>query len=304
MTTSPPPPETLAQYRALVGRADSAQERGDLEAALALYTEAWHWASSQGNPELADRALCNRCSPAIELGAWEESAQQMRAVLLRSTDSETRLKASYHLARSYELRKEYRKALFYARSARQHSTEIKQQLWEAASLNQTGNLLLAETQLPGAIEAYEQALSILSEGNDVWRARILDNLGYCRVLQGRLREGFALLFGSLRMLRRVGARRFELSTRLDLCFAYLEAGRYRKAMQHGEVALAYAEEFGDADALKNALYLLGEAANLTGETVRARELFGRLQREYYPGNHFISDFLLAVDVRKMVNLRA
>jgi tetratricopeptide (TPR) repeat protein len=300
----PAPSPALEPYRCLVGRADAAQNQGDLETALALYTDAWQWAAANGDAELVDRALCNRCSPAIELGAWEEPARELRGLLLRSTDSEARLKASYHLARAYELRKEYRKALFYARAARQHSAETQQQLWEAASLNQTGNLLLAETQLPAALEAYQQALAAMPEGNPVWRARVLDNLGYCRVLQGRLREGFTLLLRSLRTLRRLGARRFEVSTRLDLCFAYLEAGRYRRAVQHGEVALAAAEEFNDADSLKNALYLLGEAANLAGDSARARALFGRLQRDYFPDNRFVSDFLLAVDVRKMVNLRA
>jgi hypothetical protein len=68
--------------------------------------------------------------------------------------------------------------------------------------------------------------------------------------------------------------------------------------------LALAEEFADEEALKNTLYLLGEAVNLTGDAARARALFSRLQRDYFPRNGFIPDFLLAVDVRKLVNLRA
>lgn len=292
------------QYEELRQQADLAKERGDLDAALDWYTRAWEIARATGDRELTDRATCNRCFPAIELGEWEAPARDLREVLLRSAETEIQLMASYHLARGYELRKEYRKALFYARTARQHTQTVDQPLWSAASLNQLGNLLLAESQPEAALAAYHEALATMPAGNAVWRARVLDNLGYCRVLQGRLREGFSLLLDSLRTLRRLGARRFELSTRLDLCFAYLEAGRYRRAIAHGEAALALSEEFADDEALKNALYLLGDAVNLAGDAARARALFSRLQHDYFPRSGFIPDFLLAVDVRKMVNLRA
>lgn len=292
------------RYEQLRQRADLAKERGELDSALEWYTRAWEVARETGDRELTDRALCNRCMPAIELGEWDAPARELREVLLRSSEAEIRLMASYHLARGYELRKEYRKALFYARTARQHTQTVNQPLWSAASLNQLGNLLLAESQTDAALAAYHEALATMPSGNEVWRARVLDNLGYCRVLQGRIREGFSLLLASLRTLRRLGARRFEISTRLDLCFAYLEAGRYRRATVHGEAALALSEELGDGESLKNALYLLGEAVNLAGDSARARALFTRLQRDYFPRSGFIPDFLLAVDVRKMVNLRA
>jgi tetratricopeptide (TPR) repeat protein len=294
----------LERYEQLKRQAELARERGDLEAALAFSSEAWSVASAAGDSGRTDRALCDRAIPAIELGDWETPARDLREVLLRSSEAEVRMMASYHLARLHELRKETRKALFHARAARQYSQEFNQERWSAATLNQLGNLLLAESQTASAFEAYTAALLTMPPDNQVWYARVLDNLGYCCVLQGSLREGFSLLLKSLRTLRRLGARRYEISTRLDLCFTYLEAGRYNHAYRHGAVALQLADELADGDAVKNALYLLGEAANLSGQEDRARELFARLQHDFYPGRGFVTDFLLAVDVRQMVNLRA
>lgn len=56
--------------------------------------------------------------------------------------------------------------------------------------------------------------------------------------------------------------------------------------------------------MKNVLYLLGEAANLQGDFDLARSYFLRLQRDYYPNADYLPDFLLAIDVRKLVNLKA
>jgi Tfp pilus assembly protein PilF len=136
------------------------------------------------------------------------------------------------------------------------------------------------------------------------RARILDNLGYCSILQGRHRQGYTYLYQSLRLLRRFGAERYQISSRLDLCFAHLETGHYRHAWRHGVAALELAQRMGEPDSVKNALYLLGEVANLQGDLDLARSYFSRLQREFFPDASYLPGFLLAVDVRKLVNLHA
>ena len=174
-------------------------------------------------------------------------------MLLRSTDPETRLKACYHLARSYELRKEYRKALFYARAARQHSTEVQQQLWEAASLNQTGNLLLAETQLPAALEAYEQALGAMPaeircgrRGSSTTWATAASCRGGCT----RASRSSCAACGPCA----AWARGDSKSPRASICASPISrpgatTGRPSTAKSHSLLA----EEFSDADSLKNAL---------------------------------------------------
>ena len=123
-------------------------------------------------------------------------------------------------------------------------------------------------------------------------------------MRGHRRKGFELLYRSLRTLRRLGARREQVNAHVDLCYAHLDAGRLDSAIRHGQKGLALAEEFSDADATKNALYLLGQAANLLGDREAAHRSFLRLQEQFYPGSSGIPEFLMAIDVRKMINLRA
>jgi len=147
-------------------------------------------------------------------------------------------------------------------------------------------------------------LELLPDEPSPSRACILANLGYCLVLQRRHAEGYTLLYRSLRLARHLGAERYETTTRLDLCFAHLETGRYRHAARHGVIALALAEKSGEEDAVKNALYLLGEAANLGGDVDLAHAYFTTLQRKFFPDASYLPGFLLAVDIRKLVNLHA
>jgi hypothetical protein len=65
-----------------------------------------------------------------------------------------------------------------------------------------------------------------------------------------------------------------------------------------------AERTEQADQVKNALYLLGEAANLSGKPEEAQRYFARLQQQFYPDALYLPGFLMAVDVRKLINLHA
>ena len=60
----------------------------------------------------------------------------------------------------------------------------------------------------------------------------------------------------------------------------------------------------DQDAVKNAYFLLGEAANLRADVDTAHGYFERLQTEFFPDQPYLSSLLLSVDVRKLVNLHA
>jgi tetratricopeptide (TPR) repeat protein len=298
------PERELAAFEALRGLGTRAVEAGRLEEAVGHFEQALALARDGGETTLIDVSLCNRAAPLIELGRGEAELPRLREILMRSADLVGARMAAYNIARHYELTKNYKKALFYARVAHGRSELLGRRDWLASSHNQIGNTLLAESQVEPACAEYERALALMPEEPSPARVRILDNLGYCRTLQRRFREAFALLYESLGMVRRVVAEGYEVSTRVDLCFAYLEVGRYSYARRHGERALALAEKQGDWDAVKNALYLLGEAANLSGDVDSARGHFVRLQREFFPAVAYLPDFLLAVDVRKLINLHA
>lgn len=291
-------------FEDLKQRGHQAVEAGRLDEAAEIFDRALELAREHGDPRRIDLAVCNRAAVAIVLGRGKSELPQLREILVRNGDPVNCRLAAYNIARYFELTKNFKKALFYARIARERAEQQARLDWVASSHNLVGNILLAESQLAEACTEFEKALALMPEDPTVWRARILDNLGYCRILQQRYPEGYALLYESLRLLRRYSAGRYQISTRLDLCFAHLETGRYGYARRQGTVALELAEAAGEVDSIKNALYLLGEAASLSGDTAAAREHFSRLQREFFPEAGYLTGFLLAVDVRKLVNLHA
>ena len=293
-----------AEFEDLNRRGHEAAEAGRLEEALSLFDEMLAWARRHEAGELIDLALCNRAAVAVVLGRGETELPLLRKILVRSEDPVNCRLAAYNIARHYELTRSHKKAFFYARIARQRAEQQGRNDWVASSHNLIGNILLAESFVEEATREFEKALELMPGEPSVWQARILDNLGYCRILQHRYPEGYSLLYRSLEILRRFGAERYLISTHIDLCFAHLEIGRYRHARRHGARALGLAERLAENDAVKNALYLLGEAANLSGDVIGACNYFSRLQREFFPEVNYLPGFLLAVDVRKLVNLHA
>lgn len=293
----------LEDFHAARVRWTEAVEAGRLEEALALVEEALAWAGENGEESLRDRAMCNRAAIALELGRGAVHVPALRALLVRSADAENTYLAAYTLARHYELQKEHRKGLFYAQLARDRAKALDENRC-AASLNYIANFLVAESRFDEAIAVYEEALALLPSRDSLRGAVIGYNLGYCNVLTGRSHDGLALLYASLRTLLRRGAAAHAMKAQLDLAFALLETSHARQAARHAARALAAAESFGDADAKKNALYLLGAAAVATGDRVGARRHFERLQQGFYPEADYLPELLLHVDVRELVNLKA
>ena len=291
-------------FEELRSRVQSAVETGQLDEAARLADQALAWAREHGDVRQLDLAVCNQASVATELGRGEGHLPELRQVLMRNSDDENCFLAAYNIARVYELKKSNKKATFYARIARDRAETVGRREWLASAHNLTGNLLLAESFFAEAVAEFEQALRLVPETAILRRALIKDNLGYACLVQGRHREGFTLLFESLRVQRRLGASRYGIQPRLSLCYGYLEVGRFRLAVRHGRTALAEAEALADVESVKHALFLLGEAANLMGEYDLARRYFSRLQLEFYPDAGYLPDFLLAIDVRKLVNLKA
>lgn len=291
------------RFEALRRQAVEAVQHSDFETAYERLGEALKVAHEIGDPDLVDRAVCGRASAGQELGI-EAPKAELRDALMRSSDLENCFLAGYTLSVHFELQREYRKSLFYARIAESYAERLQRQVWRASSYNQIARMKLALSFFDEACRDYEKALELIPENAEVERALIFDNLGYCRIIQGRHKEGFSLLFASLRALQRLSARRYQIGPRLSLCFAYLDIGRCRRAIRHGFRALEIAESEGDARSTKKALYLLGETANQAGATVLARRFYTRLQSEFFPQEEALPDLLLAVDARKLVNLGA
>jgi len=283
---------------------EEAIRTGQLAAAEDLYDRALRWALENGEPWQIDLGLCNRAAAAIELGHGEGELPRLREILLRNANPQNCRLAAYNISRYYELTKNYKKSLFYARIALERGETVGRRDWMASTHNHIGNVLLAESFIAEASQSYELALSLMPDGQAVWRSNILGNLGYCRILQHRHSEGYTLLYESLRTLRRFRAERYMVSTLIDLCFAHLETSRLHYAERWGALALELAERTQQRDSVKNALYLLGETAHLSGDDEVARSYFTRLQHDFFPDEVYLPGFLMTVDIRKLINLHA
>ena len=299
-------------FRELTRAARVEAEAGRFPAALELLAEARELAAAGGGQDLLDLADTYRAAILIERREGDAEIPRLRAILVRNAEPRGCQFAAYNIARHYELTKNFKKAVFYARIALERSLQVGDTTWTAKCHTLLGNGLLGDSHLLAAIGEYEAALALMpaAAGHDgvdelaAARATIHANLGYCRALQGRLRDSLALLYPSARVLRRAGVERHEISARLDLSFALLQLERCREAARHAGRALAMAEAAEDRDGARNALYLLAEAANLAGDVAEAKRWFARLQRMFYPQQPHLADFLLAVDVRKIINLHA
>ncbi len=292
-------------YEILRERGLKSLNRGDLDVARRTFEEALERAREEGDERLIDRAFCNLAALEIETGTVADGDLiRLREILMRNTDLENCWLAAHNLANAHDIRKASKKGLFYARISLDRAIVLGRQDWQAVSHNSIGNILIADSFFDEALAEYEKALELMPPSRKLERALILDNIGYCRTVEGRHAEGFRHLYQSLRTLRSLGAKGFERYPRIDLCFAMLEIGRYKAAYRHGIIALRIAESVGDNDISKNALYLLGEAANLARDTRGAREHFRTLQERFFPSDKYLPDFLLAIDVRKLINLKA
>jgi tetratricopeptide (TPR) repeat protein len=278
---------------------------GRLEEARESFARGLARSEELGEPVRTDRARCNLAAVLVELERTDEVKQQLRGMLLKNRDPGTRFLAAYTLSRAYEVEHNTDKALFYARIANRHAHEVGQDDALSSSHNRLGSLLVATSDFAAAEPELRQALALTPERPlGVRRAAALDNLGYCCVVTGRVREGFRALFESVRICRRLGARRLEMHPRISLAYAYLQLDRFDAAQRHAASGLALAEEFEQRAQIKYALFILAEAEKLSGNPLAARHHYLRLQEDYYPDSPQVSDLLLFLDVQSLINIKA
>jgi tetratricopeptide (TPR) repeat protein len=301
-------PAPSLDFEELRRRGFEAVQAGSLPEATLYFERALEVAEELGDPAPRDLAVCNLAIVHVELCETDESIIErdlgaLRGILARTHSVENGWLASHHLARIYERRKAFKKGLFYARMALDRSSWVERTDWRAYSHNILGNLLLAESWLQEAVEHYQSALALL-ENDDVWRARVLDNLGYCRALEGDLEGALSLLLESRDSFERHRAERYTLTNHLALAYVHLCADRHQEAHHHATTASELAQRYRDADGLKNSLYLLGEASLRLDDRDGAFGAYARLQSRFFPDQPAIGDLLMQLDTLELVNLRA
>lgn len=281
-------------------------EKGEFSASLALYDEALETARLTEDPSFVDWVFSCRAAAAAEKGAAEADLVELKRILLRGRDGQTAFRAAYNAARIYELRRDFRKAAFYARLARQHAAEIGDPLLIAGAESAHGTLLSVDSRFEEAAECYRRALEVSAPPARVSalsRALWQDNLGYCLIALDRTSEGLPLVHDSLETIERAGATAHTVFPLMDLCFGYLKGDRYEEARYFGEACLERAPLSGDDSVERNVLYLLGEACHLGGDEESARDYFDRLA-SLYPDFRNLRAYLEVFDFRNVINLRS
>ena len=277
---------------------------GRTQEAFVLFDQALGIARQQGDPLRLDRAVCNRAAVRIIQGETVAVVPELRDVLNHHSDSANSRLASYSLSLAYEQKKDFKKGIFYSRIALNYSRLLQRKKWILSSLNQLGNCLLGESYFVEATDCYNEALGLLEEKDGFHYWAILENLGYAKVVLGEPEEGLRLLVRSLRGLRHEQAVENTMVAHLDLSYGYLEVHRPRYAMKHAMAGLEAAERLGYPDVKRNAMYLLGQSYQEIGRSADAAGVFESLQQEFFPASPAVAHFLMAVDVKRMINLRA
>ena len=268
------------------------------EQALELFDAAFAL-DPQG--EQRELLTINKASALVELRQNGPELQALPMILMRRSNPRHAFFAAYTLQYKFRLEGDYRKANVYGRQALAASEEIAGE-GKAEVLLELGSTCICDSRTEEAIEYFEQALALLepaAPGRELSVAFAKQNLGYSRIISGDVTRGVAMIHEAADQMKVIGAEGFLPESHIDLCYGYLELDELEKARHFGELGLAHATE---SRQIRNAHYLLGEVLYKLGETELAREQFHSLA-SYYPEFANLTNLLLAVDLRRMVNLK-
>ncbi len=276
---------------------------GNLEEASILWRQTIEIATELEDRTLRARAFGNLAGVEIALGNLTEYLPELEEILGTADCSIAGYLAAYNISNSYYRQKEYRKGSFYLHMAFQAARKSQREDWVGNCFNLKGNIEIAEGNAENAVGDYLEALKRLPEGSSVAKGAVLDNLGYCCVITGSVEEGMKRLYESYEMLKELGANYGLMFLHLDLSYTLLEVADFSEALSNAQRALDLAETIGGQEELVNALYLCGEAALGIGEDSSARFYFERVQK-LYPKAPMLTEFLMQVDIRQIINLKA
>jgi tetratricopeptide (TPR) repeat protein len=268
------------------------------EDALALFDQALSLADDD---EMSELLTINKAYVLIQMETDGPEVQRLPMILMRRRNAKHTFLAAYHLQVKYSLAKDHKRAYNYGRIALEASEQVEDKWWKLGVLNQLGNSCVFDSRIPEAIDHYREVLTVLEGHPDqlVARAFATQNLGYCLVVEGELEQGIETIHAAIELMRAAGAEGYVAEPFIDLCYGYLELGDLDSARKYGEAGLEKATENRQ---VRNAHYLLGEVAYKQGDSASAEAHFEHLAK-FYPDFPQLKNVLLALDLRKMVNLK-
>jgi tetratricopeptide (TPR) repeat protein len=274
--------------------------KGEIEAALELYELAAEAAETDETRELITirkaEALIAAEREGSEVGA-------LAGIVMRRRSPRHVYLAAGTLMRRFVESDDRRRAIFYGEIARDAAAELGEPFARASILNHLGITLVADSQFAPAIDALEDALSVLrplgDDREDIrsLRASILGNLGGAKILDGECAEGVRILE---RVFHRLDDQYLVAEACLDLCFGYLELERYDIAEMYGRRALNLSSVKRQ---VRNANHLLGEVCLRTSRYEESDAHFD-VVAGFYPEFKNVKQLLVAVDLCAVVNWKA
>lgn len=269
-------PPAYCPVRLQVKRADLANELGQYDTALRLYTNAIIRLESEGHLSEWAAVLIERSYTLSRSGSYEEAiadCQEALGLLDGQSDSDLLQGRAYRYLGMYCVESGNPVlALNYLESARR--------CWERCGEPATHLALLALTtsfayemlgQFEALLEQCHKALAIWeSLKNDFGMADTLNNIGVAHHRLGRYRQALEVLHRALEKSRAAGAIRVEAYALTSLGDLYHDLGQFEPALAFYAQALAQSELLGEAY-LRG--YLIGAHAQTlyrTGQVERAR----------------------------------
>ena len=272
----------------------------EFDDALVMFDEALALATDDETRELL---TINKGETLIAVQRGGPEVQALPMILMRRRNARHTFLAAYALMYKHSLSNETKRAIFYGQIALDAATEANQSSWKLRALNEFGLVYQTDSQFSKAMECFEQALACMDEVSDgtdtsFSRVAIIGNLGYNKMISGETKEGLRLMHRVLDVIDEI-PQHLKSDAYLDLCYGYLDLDEYEKARGYGELGLQFAWEDRQ---VRNAHYLLGEAAYKSGDVEAAEEHFEELAR-FYPQFRHLKSLLYAIDLRSMINLK-
>jgi len=271
----------------------------EFDDALALYDEALDLATDE---EVRELITINKGHALIAAERTGPEVKALPMILMRRRNPRHTFLSSYALMFTHRrLAGESKRAIFYGQIALEAAKQAEQTFWQVAALNELGMVYELDSQFAKATECFESALACLDQvssatDQSVSHVAIIGNIGYNKLLAGDTREGLRLLHS---VTDQLPSEHLKCDAYVDLCYGYLDLEQYETARQYGEMSLAIASE---PRQVRNAHYLLGEAAYKMGDVDAAEHHFEHLAR-FYPQFRHLKSLLFAIDLRSMLNLK-
>jgi tetratricopeptide (TPR) repeat protein len=270
----------------------------EFDEALAVYDEALALTTDE---EVRELLTINKGHALIAAERTGPEVKALPIILMRRRNNHHTFLASYALMYTHRLTSETKRAIFYGQIALEAASQADQTFWKVAALNELGIIYETDSQFVKAIECLKQALNLIATlGDDAQKSfstvAIRGNLAYNTLLMGETVTAIQMIE---EIIDQVEGPSDLSDCYIALCYGYLDLEQFEKARSLGEKGLELATQPRE---VRNAHYLVGEAAYKSGDLEAAEYHFEQLAR-FYPQFRNMKSLLFAIDLRSMINLK-